>query len=138
MQQDKDFLFCVLRSAFSVRFTPSYFLLGWAQMLPAPSVRFRPESAGLLRTCLFPEASASCLSPETRPLCVPLPKCYRALAEKQRAYLRLEPHHVMRKRCIRLSLSAEKQLQKQTSAGHTTVSEKPCPTKNRQPSLLVP
>ena len=79
----------------------------------------------------FPKASASCLSPATRPLGVPLPKCYRALAEKQRAYLRLEPHHVMRERCTRRSLSAEKQPQPQTSAGHTTVSEKPCPTKNR-------
>ncbi|MBQ0055179.1 MAG: hypothetical protein KBS54_03415, partial [Synergistaceae bacterium] len=71
-----------------------------------------------------------------RPLGVPLPKCYRALAEKQRAYLRLEPHHVMRERCIRRSFSAEKQPQTQTSAGHAAVSEKPCPTKNRQPLPL--
>ena len=42
----------------------------------------------------------------------------------------------MRERNIRLSLSAEKQPQLQTSAGHTTVSEKPCPTKNRQPLPL--
>ncbi|MDO4953310.1 MAG: hypothetical protein Q4E34_05755, partial [Synergistaceae bacterium] len=54
----------------------------------------------------------------------------------QRAYLRLEPHHVMRERNIRRSFSAEKQPQTQTSAGHTTVSEKPCPTKNRQPLPL--
>ncbi|MBQ0055643.1 MAG: hypothetical protein KBS54_05830, partial [Synergistaceae bacterium] len=58
------------------------------------------------------------------------------LAEKQRAYLRLEPHHVMRERNIRRSFSAEKQPQLQTSAGHTTVSEKPCPTKNRQHPLF--
>ena len=41
----------------------------------------------------------------------------------------------MRERCTRRSLSAEKQPQMQTSAGHTTVSEKPCPTKNRQHPL---
>ena len=86
--------------------------------------------------CLLAEALASCLNPETRPLGVPLPKCYRALAEKQRAYLRLEPHHVMRERYTRRSLSAEKQPQPQTSAGHTAVSEKPCPTKNRQHPLF--
>ena len=135
--RDKDFLFCVLRSLFCVHKTPDYFLLGWARILLAPSVRFLSEACRALAfPASFPKASASCLSPETRPLSVPLPKCYRALAEKQRAYLRLEPHHVMRERCTRLSLSAEKQPQTQTSAGHTTVSEKPCPTKNRQHSLL--
>ena len=102
-----------------------------------PSVRFLSEACRALAfPASFPKASASCLNPETRPLGVPLPKCYRALAEKQRAYLRLEPHHVMRERCTRRSLSAEKQPQPQTSAGHTTVSEKPCPTKNRQPPLF--
>ena len=99
---------------------------------------FCPKLQGSCFPCLLAEALASCLSPETRPLSVPLPKCCRALAEKQRAYLRLEPHHVMRERCTRRSLSAEKQPQPQTSAGHTTVSEKPCPTKNRQPLPLVP
>ena len=106
-------------------------------MLLAPSVRFLSEACRALAfPASFPKASASCLSPETRPLSVPLPKCYRALAEKQRAYLRLEPHHVMRESNTRRSLSAEKQPQLQTSAGHTTVSEKPCPTKNRQPPLF--
>ena len=97
---------------------------------------FCPKPQGSCFPCLLAKASASCLSPETRPLSVPLPKCYRALAEKQRAYLRLEPHHVMRERCTRRSFSAEKQPQPQTSAGHTAVSEKPCPTKNRQPLPL--
>ena len=106
-------------------------------MLLAPSVRFLSEACRALAfPASFPKALASCLSPATRPLGVPLPKCYRALAEKQRAYLRLEPHHVMRERCTRRRFSAEKQPQTQTSAGHTTVSEKPCPTKNRQHPLF--
>ena len=125
--------FFVLRSAFASLRLTSYWA-GRRCCLRRPFV-FCPKPQAPCSACLLPKASASCLSPETRPLSVPLPKCFRALAEKQRAYLRLEPHHVMRKRCTRRSLSAEKQPQKQTSAGHTTVSEKPCPTKNRQHPL---
>ena len=129
--------FFVLRSSFCVHKTPDYFLLGWIPMLHGTVRSFSVRSCRALAfPASFPKALASCLSPATRPQSVPLPKCCRALAEKQRAYLRLEPHHVMRKRCIRRSLSAEKQPQTQTSAGHTTVSEKPCPTKNRQPPPL--
>ena len=127
----KTKIFC---SAFFVLRSPNFGLLptGLGADIACAVRSFSVRSLqGSCFPCLLAEASASCLSPATRPLGVPLPKCCRALAEKQRAYLRLEPHHVMRERCTRRSFSAEKQPQTQTSAGHTAVSEKPCPTKNR-------
>ena len=46
----------VLRSAFGVRITSNYFLLGRARMLLAPSVRFLSEAAGLLLSLPPPES----------------------------------------------------------------------------------